>query len=95
MKSKSPGRTIRADRVKPRKMKRITLRAEDLPPTPAESLIKFVKEKKQVAYQTLQAHYSVVPETTLRSKMYALTRAGVLKREKCLCGQGYIYQLNK
>ena len=97
MKSKRPGKIIRAHRVKRHKMKRITIRAEELPEilSPDESLIKFIKEKKQVTYQILQAHYSGVPETTLRSRMYALTRTGVLEREKCLCGQGWIYQLNK
>ena len=92
-----PGKSIRADRVIRHKMKRRTIRAEDLPEilSPDESLIKFIREEKQVSYQSLQAHYSGVPETTLRSRMYALTRVGVLKREKCLCGQGWIYQLNK
>jgi len=89
MKSKRPGKII------PRsKIKKITIHPEAFL-TPNESLIKFIREKKQVSYQTLQAHYSAVPETTLRSRMYALTRARVLKREKCLCGQGWIYQLNK
>ena len=78
-------------------MKSRSISFKDIPevPTPEESLIKFIKKEKQVSYQTLQAHFSHVPETTLRSRMYALTRAGVLKREKCLCGQGWIYQLNK
>jgi len=89
MKSKRPGKIIRADRIK-----RITLEQEPLP-SAEESLIKFIKKEKKVSYQTLQAHYSGVPETTLRSRMYALTRVGVLKRERCLCGQGWIYQLNK
>jgi len=60
-----------------------------------ESIIKFIKKEKQVSYQTLQAHFPRVPETTLRSRMYALTRTGVLKRERCLCGQGWIYEINK
>ena len=63
--------------------------------TPEESLIKFIKKEKHVSYQSLQAHYPDVPETTLRGRMSALTRRGVLKRERCLCGQGWIYQLNK
>ena len=75
-------------------IRRITIESEPIP-SAEESLIKFIKEKKQVSYQSLQAHYSGVPETTLRSRMYTLTRIGVLKREKCLCGQGWIYQLNK
>ena len=78
-------------------MKSRSISFKDIPevPTPEESLIKFIKKEKQVSYQTLQAHFSHVPETTLRSRMYTLTRVGVLKREKCLCGQGWIYQLNK
>jgi len=87
MKSKRPGKIIRRVR-----MKKITFDSQPIE-SPEESLIKFIKKEKQVSYQTLQAHYLGVPETTLRNRMYALTRIGVLKREKCLCGQGWIYEL--
>ncbi len=76
--------------------KRITIESEPIPIlNPNESLIKFIKEKKQVSYHTLQEHYPEVPETSLRSRIYSLTRMGTLKREKCLCNQGWIYYLNK
>ena len=88
MKSKRPGKIIRRER-----MKKITFYSQPIE-SPEESLIKFIKKEKQVSYQTLQAYYSSVPESTLRRKMYALTRMGVLKREKCLCGQGWIYEIN-
>ncbi len=88
MKSKRPGKIIRRER-----MKRITFDSQPIE-SPEESLIKFIKKEKQVSYRTLQAHYPGVPETSLRRKIYFLTRNGVLKREKCLCGQGWIYEIN-
>jgi len=104
MKSRRQGKIIKAEsrddimgrkKIKRKGMRKtITIESEPME-TAEESLINFIKKEKQVSYHTLQEHYPAVPETSLRSKIYSLTRMGTLKREKCICNQGWIYYLNK
>jgi len=80
-KSKRPGKIIPTSKVK------------DMPdyPTKEDALIKFIKKKKQASYPMIENHFSLVPESSLRRSLKQLMIRGVIKREKCLCGQGYIY----
>ena len=103
MKSRRPGKIIKASSIDDlpggkivvkRGRKRITIESEPME-TPQEALIRFIKKNKQVSYHMLQEYFAQVPETSLRNRIYALTRMGILKREKCLCNQGWIYQINK
>jgi len=105
MKSRRQGKIIKASSVddimgkrkkvkRYGKIKRITLESQPME-TAEEALISFIRKNKQVSYHMLQEYFAHVPETSLRAKIYALTRTGILKRERCLCGVGWIYQLNK
>ena len=72
-------------------------KVEDIPDylTKKDALIKFIKKKKQASYSLIDNHLSLVPESSLRRLLKQLMIRGVIKREKCLCGQGFIYEIKK
>ena len=59
-----------------------------------EVIYKFVKKEKQVTYLMLMKRFRL-PESTLRRKIGYMLRDNLLAREKCICGQGWIYSIPK
>ncbi len=84
-KSRRPGKIIPASKVKDI--------ADYL--TKEDALIKFIKKEKHTSYPIIENHFSLVPESSLRRSLKQLMIRGVIKRERCLCGQGYIYEIKK
>ena len=59
-----------------------------------EVIYNFVKKEKQVTYKMLMNQFKL-PETTFRRKIGYMLRDNVLTREKCICGQGWVYGISK
>lgn len=77
-----------------RRMKRITLK-QDIPKTTYDHVYEFIKKEKQVSYRSLKDHWKKVPESTLRRTLENLEADNTIERQRCLCGQGFIWQLKK
>ena len=59
-----------------------------------ESIMKFLEESDGVTTMQLSREFKT-PEATIRRDLQRLLDNRMIWREKCKCGQGWIYQLNK
>jgi len=59
-----------------------------------KTIFNYVKKEKQVTFQMFMNHFKL-PDSTLRRRLGYMLRNNTLSREKCICGQGWVYIIPK
>jgi len=59
-----------------------------------ERILKFIAKNDGVTSMQIARSFKI-PETTMRSDLQRLLNDGSVKREKCKCGQGYLFYISK